>query len=325
MMKKFVLFLLVFGLTAGCVPIKKFEELQADYDQSQEELSRLKTENAELSITLKEIEAERDRLAKSVKGLENDTTSKGKQLRALKRSYEELSDSYALLIENNNSLVARNAEENRRLLEEMQLLEGKLQGKEDSLLLKAQEMDSISNALIARERKVNELQSMLSEKDSATNALRQRVADALLGFEGKGVNIEQKDGRIYVTLDNSLLFASGKWEVGAEGTKALDQLAVVLAENNDINVLIEGHTDNDQYYGGNVIKDNWDLSVMRATNVVKILTNNKGVDPMRVTAAGRSEFIPVSENDSSEGKAKNRRIEIILIPDYQALLDLINE
>jgi chemotaxis protein MotB len=325
MMKKFVLFLLVFGLTAGCVPIKKFEELQADYDQSQEELSRLKTENTELSMTLKEIEAERDRLAKSVKGLENDTTSKGKQLRALKRSYEELSDSYALLIENNNSLVARNAEENRRLLEEMQLLEGKLQGKEDSLLLKAQEMDSISNALIARERKVNELQSMLSEKDSATNALRQRVADALLGFEGKGVNIEQKDGRIYVTLDNSLLFASGKWEVGAEGTKALDQLAVVLAENNDINVLIEGHTDNDQYYGGNVIKDNWDLSVMRATNVVKILTNNKGVDPMRVTAAGRSEFIPVSENDSAEGKAKNRRIEIILIPDYQALLDLINE
>jgi len=325
MMKKFVLFLLVFGLTAGCVPIKKFEELQADYDQSQEELSRLKTENTELSMTLKEIEAERDRLAKSVKGLENDTTSKGKQLRALKRSYEELSDSYALLIENNNSLVARNAEENRRLLEEMQLLEGKLQGKEDSLLLKAQEMDSISNALIARERKVNELQSMLSEKDSATNALRQRVADALLGFEGKGVNIEQKDGRIYVTLDNALLFASGKWEVGAEGTKALDQLAVVLAENNDINVLIEGHTDNDQYYGGNVIKDNWDLSVMRATNVVKILTNNKGVDPMRVTAAGRSEFIPVSENDSAEGKAKNRRIEIILIPDYQALLDLINE
>ena len=325
MMKKFVLFLLVFGLTAGCVPIKKFEELQADYDQSQEELSRLKTENTELSMTLKEIEAERDRLAKSVKGLENDTTSKGKQLRALKRSYEELSDSYALLIENNNSLVARNAEENRRLLEEMQLLEGKLQGKEDSLLLKAQEMDSISNALIARERKVNELQSMLSEKDSATNELRQRVADALLGFEGKGVNIEQKDGRIYVTLDNSLLFASGKWEVGAEGTKALDQLAVVLAENNDINVLIEGHTDNDQYYGGNVIKDNWDLSVMRATNVVKILTNNKGVDPMRVTAAGRSEFIPVSENDSAEGKAKNRRIEIILIPDYQALLDLINE
>ncbi len=325
MMKKFVLFLLVFGLTAGCVPIKKFEELQADYDQSQEELSRLKTENTELSMTLKEIEAERDRLAKSVKGLENDTTSKGKQLRALKRSYEELSDSYALLIENNNSLVARNAEENRRLLEEMQLLEGKLQGKEDSLLLKAQEMDSISNALIARERKVNELQSMLSEKDSATNALRQRVANALLGFEGKGVNIEQKDGRIYVTLDNSLLFASGKWEVGAEGTKALDQLAVVLAENNDINVLIEGHTDNDQYYGGNVIKDNWDLSVMRATNVVKILTNNKGVDPMRVTAAGRSEFIPVSENDSAEGKAKNRRIEIILIPDYQALLDLINE
>ena len=325
MMKKFVLFLLVFGLTAGCVPIKKFEELQADYDQSQEELSRLKTENTDLSMTLKEIEAERNRLSKSVKELENDTLSKGKQLRALKRSYEELSDSYALLIENNNSLVARNAEENRRLLEEMQLLEGKLQGKEDSLRIRAEEMDSISSALIARERKVNELQSMLSEKDSATNALRQRVADALLGFEGKGVNIEQKDGRIYVTLDNSLLFASGKWEVGAEGTKALDQLAVVLAENNDINVLIEGHTDNDQYYGGNVIKDNWDLSVMRATNVVKILTNNKGVDPMRVTAAGRSEYIPVDSNDSAEGKAKNRRIEIILIPDYQALLDLINE
>lgn len=324
-MKKFVLFLLVFGLAAGCVPIKKFEELQANYDQSQEELARLKTENSELSMTLKEIEAERDRLAKAVKVMEADTTSKGKQLRALKRSYQELNDSYELLIENNNSLIARNAEENRRLLEEMQLLEAKLQGKEDSLRMRSQEMDSISTALMAREAKVNELQRMLTEKDSATEALRKSVADALLGFQGKGVNVEEKDGRIYVTLDNSLLFESGKWDVGSEGTKALDQLSAVLAENPDINILIEGHTDDDKYYGGQVIKDNWDLSVMRATSVVKILTKNKGVDPTRVTAAGRSEYLPVASNDASDGKAKNRRIEIILIPDYQALLDLINE
>lgn len=324
-MKKIALFLLVFGLTAGCVPIKKFEELQANYDQSQEELSRLKAENSELSMTLKEIEAERDRLAKSTKGLVADTTSKGKQLRALKHSYEELNDSYELLIENNNSLIARNAEENRRLLEEMQVLEAKLQGKEDSLRLRSEEMDSISTALVAREAKVNELQRMLNEKDSATEALRKSVADALLGFEGKGVNVEEKDGRIYVTLDNSLLFQSGKWDVGSEGTKALDQLSGVLAENPEINILIEGHTDDDQYYGGQVIKDNWDLSVMRATSVVKILTANDGVDPTRVTAAGRSEYLPVADNGADGGKAKNRRIEIILIPDYQALLDLINE
>ncbi|MCE2496384.1 MAG: OmpA family protein [Flavobacteriales bacterium] len=324
-MKKFVLFLLVFGLAAGCVPIKKFEELQANYDQSQEELARLKTENSELSMTLKEIEAERDKLAKAVKALEADTTSKGKQLRALKRSYQELNDSYELLIENNNSLIARNAEENRRLLEEMQLLEAKLQGKEDSLRMRAEEMDSISTALMAREAKVNELQRMLTEKDSAAEALRKSVADALLGFKGKGVNVEEKDGRIYVTLDNSLLFESGKWDVGSEGTQALDQLSAVLADNPDINILIEGHTDDDKYYGGQVIKDNWDLSVMRATSVVKILTKNKGVDPTRVTAAGRSEYLPVASNEEDAGKAKNRRIEIILIPDYQALLDLINE
>ena len=324
-MKKFVLFLLVFGLAAGCVPIKKFEELQANYDQSQEELARLKTENSELSMTLKEIEAERDKLAKAVKALEADTTSKGKQLRALKRSYQELNDSYELLIENNNSLIARNAEENRRLLEEMQLLEAKLQGKEDSLRMRAEEMDSISTALMAREAKVNELQRMLTEKDSAAEALRKSVGDALLGFKGKGVNVEEKDGRVYVTLDNSLLFESGKWDVGSEGTQALDQLSAVLADNPDINILIEGHTDDDKYYGGQVIKDNWDLSVMRATSVVKILTKNKGVDPTRVTAAGRSEYLPVASNEEDAGKAKNRRIEIILIPDYQALLDLINE
>ncbi len=324
-MKKFLLFLIVSGLAAGCVPIRKFKELQTSYDQSQEELARLKMQNSEFSMTLKEIEAGRNRLLRSVKALEADTTSRGKQLRVLKRSYQELNDSYELLIENNSSLIARNAEENRRLLEEMQVLEAKLQGKEDSLRLRAGEMDRISNALMAREAKVNELQRMLTEKDSATEALRKNVANALLGFRGKGVNVEEKDGRVYVTLDNSLLFGSGKWEVEAEGIRALDQLATVLAENPDINILIEGHTDDDQYYGGQVIRDNWDLSVMRATSVVRILTRNKGVDPTRVTAAGRSEYIPIASNESDGGKAKNRRIEIILIPDYQALLNLINE
>jgi chemotaxis protein MotB len=132
-----------------------------------------------------------------------------------------------------------------------------------------------------------------------------------------------RDGKVYVSLENSLLFAPGSWDVAPKGQVALENLARVLAENNDISVLVEGHTDNDPYRGQSQVRDNWDLSVMRATNVVKILTTNQGLDPERITAAGRGEFIPLVENDTPENKAINRRTEIILTPDLTELANLL--
>jgi len=145
----------------------------------------------------------------------------------------------------------------------------------------------------------------------------------LLGFEGKGLSIEIRNGKVYVSLEESLLFRSGSWEVNDRGISALQKLAEVLASNPDINVLIEGHTDNVPYRGSGQVKDNWDLSVMRATAIVKVITRNPGVHPSRLTAAGRSEYAPLATNSTSEGRAKNRRTEIILTPKLDELFQII--
>jgi len=170
---------------------------------------------------------------------------------------------------------------------------------------------------------VNELEGVIHRKDSTVAYVRQKVSDALLGFNGNGLTVNMRDGKVYVSLENSLLFAPGSWNVAANGQVALENLAKVLAENADITVLVEGHTDNDAYRGQSQVKDNWDLSVLRATNVVKILTKNAGMNPERITAAGRGEFVPLVENSSQENKAINRRTEIILTPDLTELANLL--
>jgi chemotaxis protein MotB len=168
-----------------------------------------------------------------------------------------------------------------------------------------------------------ELQTAIHKQDSITNALRKAVADALMGFEGKGLTVHMKDGKVYVSLEEKLLFASGKWDVSKDGADALKDLAKVLEKNPDINVLIEGHTDNVPLTGQNQIKDNWDLSVMRATAIVKILLANGKINPTRLVASGRGEFLPVEPNSSASNKAKNRRTEIILSPKLDELMQII--
>jgi chemotaxis protein MotB len=168
-----------------------------------------------------------------------------------------------------------------------------------------------------------ELQAAIHKQDSITNALRKAVADALMGFEGKGLTVHMKDGKVYVSLEEKLLFASGKWVVSKDGTDALKDLAKVLEKNPDINVLIEGHTDNVPLNSQNQVEDNWDLSVMRATSIVKILLANGKINPTRLVASGRGEFLPVVPNNSASNKAKNRRTEIILSPKLDELMQII--
>ncbi|MGD2005551.1 MAG: OmpA family protein, partial [Flavobacteriaceae bacterium] len=129
---------------------------------------------------------------------------------------------------------------------------------------------------------------------------------------------------VYVSMQNKLLFRSGQWQVGTEGKQALQQLAQVLAENPDIAVLIEGHTDNVPYQGKGPLEGNWDLSTKRATAVVNLLLKNSQVLPQNLTAAGRSEYLPIGPNSSSEGRAANRRIEVILSPNLDEISALLN-
>ncbi len=170
-----------------------------------------------------------------------------------------------------------------------------------------------------------ELEQVIAAKDAAMTKLKNAISSALTDFEGKGLTVEQRDGKVYVSMENKLLFSSGSWAVGSEGRRAVQQLGSVLGDNPDIAVLIEGHTDNVPYKGNGTLTSNWDLSTKRATSIVNILRENSNINPQNLTAAGRGEFAPVASNDSPQGKAKNRRIEVILTPKLDELSKLLNE
>ena len=154
--------------------------------------------------------------------------------------------------------------------------------------------------------------------------LKRNVANALLGFKGEGLSVEERDSKLYVSLENSLLFPSGSWEVNEKGKKAIVELAKVLVQQSEIQIMVEGHTDDVPYKGSGLIKDNWDLSVMRATAIVRILANNKGLKAYSITAAGKGPYNPLVENNSNENRAINRRTEIILSPNMDQLMELLD-
>lgn len=307
----------------GCVSSKVHQELQTKYDDLLSENETLRASNEECSSDLTEARALLDRCVEDRDALVQDTLAQFQLVKQLRQSYDDLNKNYEFLLENNNSMLARNARENRELLDRMQELQDQLEGKEDSLRREQNRLSDLSVMLESRERRVNELEGVIARQDSVVRFVQERVSDALLGFKDKGLTVEMKNGQVYVSLENRLLFASGSWTVQQEGRNALNELAQVLAENEDIKIMVEGHTDDDAYRGSGQVSDNWDLSVMRATSVVKILQENTGVAPQRITAAGRGEYMPVADNETAEGKAKNRRIEVILTPDLGELVDII--
>lgn len=197
-----------------------------------------------------------------------------------------------------------------------------LESQRSELSNKNSELDSKTAELDSKNAKVAELQAILNAKDSAMNALKAKVSDALSGFEGNGLSVTQKEGKVYVSLDEKLLFKSGKWDVDPKGQDALKKLAAVLENNQDVNITIEGHTDDLAYSGNGNIQDNWDLSAKRATSIVKIILSNSKIDPVRLIASGRSCYLPVDDSKTAEARAKNRRTEIILTPKLDVLYEL---
>ena len=184
------------------------------------------------------------------------------------------------------------------------------------------QLEKAEEDLFVRESKLRELQSLIKQRDSSMNALRERVEQSLLGFKDSGLEIEVKNGKVYVKMSNQLLFKSGSTVIDQRGRDALSQLAMVLSQQTDISIMIEGHTDNKPINNAR-IADNWDLSVLRSTEVARILTIENGIDPKRIIASGRSEFMPTDEADTQEARAKNRRTEIILSPKLDDLFNLV--
>lgn len=322
--------ILVISSIFSCVPARKYEELNAKYKSCSEENESFRTSNKELEEKTTELTASVEQLKKAIASLENDTTIMGNSLRLMTTNYDNINKTYQLLLDKNNELLSGNKTTTEKLTKDLLRTQEELQAKEDalrtlegSLTLKEEKLKKLTAELESREKRVNELEAMISRKDSLVTALKNKVKEALLGFENNGLTIEQKNGKVYVSLDESLLFSSGSYAVGTKGVDVLKKLAKVLEQNQEINILVEGHTDNVPLNGKGDVADNWDLSVKRATSVVKIITTNSSVNPKRLTAAGRGEYIPLDMTNTADGRKKNRRTEIILSPKLDELLQLL--
>ncbi|NQV51600.1 MAG: OmpA family protein [Flavobacteriales bacterium] len=319
-------------LASACVPSRQYEELKVKQADCVEARENLTNQNRTLTAQNEELNADLENLLETMKELKDDTTYLGKRHRQTRDKYTELNKINDQLLEKLKQIQSQGDAENRTLLDALRDTQIDLQRREDDLrelegMLNAKEkrLNEVESELKDREARVKELEDIIAEKDAAVRALKDRISQALLGFKDKGLTVEQRNGKIYVSLEAKLLFPSGSTVVNSEGKKALLDLSKVVKEEKEITILVEGHTDTDPINGGAAMKDNWDLSVLRATSVVRIMNQEGGVDNAMLTAAGRGHYIPVADNSSADGKAKNRRIEIILTPNLDRLFEILNE
>lgn len=187
---------------------------------------------------------------------------------------------------------------------------------------KTNELSEKERLLEEREKSLNDLRQVIARQDSITQRLNDIIRNALLSFPSDELSVEVKNGKVYVSMSDKLLFRSGSASVESKGKEALKVLADVLDKNPDIDILVEGHTDNVPIKTA-VYKDNWDLSVARATTIVRILTSEYKIVPTRLTASGKGEFSPKASNETTEGRALNRRTEIILSPKLEEIMQLL--
>lgn len=319
-MKKSIIILSSLLFIMACVPIKKYRDLEANYQKCMEEQSLYKSKAIDFENRVKELEVQVDNLKNTVTILKADTTKLGEEFRNLKIEYTKASETNKALEKKYSEMVNSGTAENAKLINELETTRVELQKKSDQLNLLEKELNARSRALDEKEKRINELENIIKSKDEAVRMLKEKISSALRGFADKGITVEERNGRIYVSMEAQLLFASGKTDVNKEGQKALIDLAKVLESQKDIDILVEGHTDIDPMVSSASPKDNWELSVLRATSVVKIMLNNSNMDPKRIIAGGRSEYLPVDPAN----KAKNRRIEIIITPDLSKLFELIS-
>jgi chemotaxis protein MotB len=311
MIKRVSIGLLVLALSTSCVSKKIYNDLENKYADSKKENRSLADENADLLKAKNQLELDRD-------GLKTDLSKSKAELEKLKVDYAAaqnkfrvLQDSYAALEKNSGDALQSNMKKNRDLLEQL----------DEKGKVLALEQDRLSKSA----QRLQELEDLIAAKEASMKKLKETLSKALNSFEGKGLTVEQKNGKVYVSMENKLLFNSGSWAVGSEGKKAVIEVGKVLGDNPDISVLIEGHTDDDAFTASGPIADNWDLSTKRATAIVAILSENKKISKQNLTAAGRGEFSPLASNSTAEGKAKNRRIEIILTPRLDEIAEMLNE
>lgn len=294
-MKQFLFLLSLLFLCNACVTNKVFNALEDRYAKNKMAFNVLEAQHDSL------LQAN-DHLKMRLEETQQSLTATADSLTQSQGALKTLQQNYTTLETNSDAAIKARIAENQELLAQIAEKEG---------------------ALFQREKRLTELEQRIAANEKAMNTLKQSLSDALLNFEGKGLTVEQRNGKVYVSMENKLLFDSGSWTVGPQGTKAIAQLAGVLQDNPDIDVLIEGHTDNVPYSGKGPLSGNWDLSTKRATSIVTLLLENDQVLPQNLTAAGRGEFLPVGPNTSPQGRAANRRIEVILSPKLSEITQLL--
>jgi chemotaxis protein MotB len=311
---KYVAIFLSSIIFSSCiVSKKKFDDVLAQKIKAEQDLSDKNKQLDKANTSLAE-------LNESVKKLQDDSTALGQTYRANQKKLTGLNKEYDMLNANYKNLLTNSGKLNRDVAQQRDQL---LSIQEDMEKTKKQN-DSLSISLQEREKKVKELEQVLANKDKAVQNLKNKISNALLNFKENDLTVKVKNGKVYVSLAEQLLFGSGSIDVDKKGVGALQQLAKALKDQKDIQVMIEGHTDNVPISKKSAyMNDNWDLSVMRATSITKILTS-AGMSPNQITAAGKGEFSPLAANDNAQNKQKNRRTEIIVTPNLDELFKILN-
>lgn len=294
-MRYCILFIITLCVT-NCVSTKVFNDLESRYSKVKIEKNKLQNSEDSLQQSLDKLDL---KLSDTQAYLEisRDSTKLGLKINEL------LNEELDLVKKNSTIKIQENIAKNNALIKKIAIKE---------------------TELLSRTERIDRLEKIISSQKKILSDLKNRISEALLNYRGKGLSIKQRNGKVYISMENKLLFKSGKWNIEFQGKQALMRLSKVLEENPDISILIEGHTDNIPFTSKGAMESNWDLSTKRATAVVKILLENNNILPQNLTAAGKSEFVPIASNTTIEGRAANRRIEIILSPSLDKIIELIN-
>lgn len=326
-MKKYLYLPVFIFLTVACVSKKKFDELTQRKSALEVEKSEKEEENKILEAELQELNRVLGIKNSDLEKLHEDTTQLNGLYRELIKQYKSLSKISEADAQNLSKQLERVSVMRRELeRKDSVMLQDKkaIEKLRYDLISKEKSVDSLSKNLVDREKRVHELEKVIHEREEALSKIRDQISHALLKFNKDQLTVEVINGKVYVSMSEQLLFKSGSYKVDALGKDALSKLGNALKGESDFEIMVEGHTDDVPMIGSGDVADNWDLSVLRATNITKELIK-AGVEPKKVVPAGRGEFLPKVTEKTKEARAKNRRTEIIITPNLAELYNLIEK
>ena len=325
--KQFFFYSFLVILSSSCITQKEFDAMNTKVVDLSNENDELKKTNNDLLGENMELEREIKTLQERINKLAADTLAYGNSIRRLDAQFDRLLNVQRELEGKYSSGLSQQSNTNKALIDELEVSRNDLLKYEESLrkLESDLEAERLSlqlslDDLAIKEEKIKELNELLEMKNSYMKLLRTKIEEALFSLKGEGLTLEQKQGKIYVRMDASLLFPSGSVSMNEKGKSAIVKLAQSIEDQKDLEIIVEGHTDSDAVNPGGKYNDNWELSVLRATTVTKIMIENSKVNPQILTASGQGEFHPIDDND----KSKNRRIEIILSPNLDVLFSILD-